>query len=431
MTTTKKGRGRPKKNSSKESEVIEPDKSKKETKDTGSAVKENPEQKKESNKSSNTNKEPEIDFGKTEDENIETVQNRKETESNKEIEPETDIEMSKEAQDFDIEDAEVIANDYSPLNPDVIHRGYESGSAQMTQTSTEEGMIIPEAELTFSDENQASAEKAKQNKETTENESGGQQNTQSAQQVTKTEPKREEKSYFSNEHSKSTETTTETPAEKRRNATKMADTLLMIYRENVPVLFKYFAQFNEGKISQMELDGEFDRAMPVLADGTTAGEYITSVNRQVDATFVITDAQVLEVREPLIDWLMEKDLKLTPAQRLGIAIGGQMVSFGLATLKQWQQNRHALNKFAEFHADWKGMGKGDIPNQRNVKSDYAPTEESRPRPEEQRQTPMDNISDLDVMESNNMMPNNSDLVDHSIHANPVILKTQQQLAISN
>ncbi len=315
-TATKKGRGRPKKEKPEET-----------PKKLKVHKKPEPEIKK------TADKEPEEKINST----TESVVYSEETEQNEPVETpmgsveekEKNEEMSKSVSEFEIEDADIVHEEYSPIDPDVIHRGYESGNNPITVSESEEGIHIPEAKLTFGDnEAEANREKAAKSESSTQQ---GQQGTNTGQkgssnQQVATKPPVEQKGYWEHTHSQSTEQTTESPAEKRRNATKMADTLLLVYRDKVPELFKYLAKFNEGKISKMELNGEIDRNMPVLEDGTTIGVYIARVNNHVEANFVISDEQIKEVREPLIDWLMEKDLKLTPQQRLLIAIGSQMVT---------------------------------------------------------------------------------------------------------
>lgn len=333
-----------------------------------------------------------------------TVDENEKQESDYNVQAENNNDMSDSSilKEFDIDDAEIITEEYSPIDDDVITRGYEGGGSAMPKNA-EDGIDIPQPALTFDSDIPVTPTEPTPNLGSSDNTPSAQGGSSSNHQQHK-----EEKSYFSNDHSSHAETSTETPAEKRRNATKMADTLLMVYRENFPTLFKYIAKFNEGKISRMELNGELDRSMPILEDGTTVGQYIAQVNKSADEMYVITDEQLAEVREPLIDWLMEKDLKLTPAQRLAIALGGHAISFGLASLQQFQQNRHAMNQFAEFHADWRNGGSSrrnntqDIPraSREQTRQEYEPTEEVRTS-----KNTMENISDLD---NTNMMPQEED-----------------------
>ncbi len=312
-------------------------------------------------------------------------------------EKETDIKEEKHMEDVvEFEEVKETNKDYSPINDDVIHRGYEQGSAQLTDEAVE----IPIPELTF-DGDQGGEDipdnnHPKPSTQTSENKqgSGGSvQSSASAQNNNKTTG-HDAKIISQPQQSQKTDRTN---AEKRKDAVKSADALLQVYQNNIPELFKHFAKFNEGKISRMELNGEIDRAMPVLADGTTVGQYISSVNRQIDQNFVITEDMKNEIREPLIDWLMEKGVELTPTQRLIMAVGSQIASFGMATVKQWQENRHALNQFAEYHADWK-KHKGDIP--------VSPRPETPTEHQATDYVPDENQTGLTVAEDENMIDHN-------------------------
>jgi hypothetical protein len=317
-------------------------------------------------------------------------------------EPETE---TTDTSGFDVQEAEVINDEYSPLNDEVIQRGYEHGNEELAAEGQE--IDIPQADLTFDSQEDVEGDIPSQpNHEAPKMDGGG--NSSFAQSSPTKAPASEEKGYWESNHSTTAETTTETPKEKRKNAAKMADTLIMVYKENVPLLFKAVAKFNEGKISRMELNGEIDRNMPIMRDGTTVGMYVSQVNAQIDKNFVITDEQAKEIREPLIDWLMEKDLKLTPSQRLAIAVGGQMVSFGLAAIQQWQQNRHAMNQFAEFHAEWRQQGGGQpqAAPQPQPETQYAeeiPPQHQEAPVQEQASTPMDNLSDHEMSDNENLI----------------------------
>lgn len=355
-----------------------------------------------------------------------------------EVIPETEEHMEEAAiSGFDIDESETVGSDYSPLADPVIMRGYEGGNNPIANEESE--ARIPTAQLTYEDDIPAQAEAVaeavatQQPAATTNNgqssfSTNGSDQTQNsgfsaASQTQKTE---EKKSFWDNSHSSRAETTTESPAEKKKNATKMADTLLMLYQSNVPLLFQSVAKFNEGKISKMELNGEIDLLMPIMEDGTTVGQYINRVNTQVEQTFVITDEQVAEVREPLIDYLMEKDFKMTPSQRLLAAVIGQMFTLGITAFGQWRQNRHALNQFAEFTVSWKRQNGGgrDIPTQaqsqpqpqqqtsaEDVAHGYEAVEQEEVHgytATEQASTPYSNLSDLDGAENQNLMAKRED-----------------------
>jgi hypothetical protein len=90
----------------------------------------------------------------------------------------------------------------------------------------------------------------------------------------------------------------------------------------------------------MELDGEL-----------TIKDYIDNHNKQVEAIFEVTEEQKNEIREPLIDVLLEQELALTPTQRLLMAVGGHLTTLGISAFQLAQNNKMALETFKQFQSD--------------------------------------------------------------------------------
>ena len=190
--------------------------------------------------------------------------------------------------------------------------------------------------------------------------------------------------------------------EKRRNAEKAAEGLLAVYAQYLPRPFKHLSKFKDGDIAKLEMNNEINTQMIVTADGQTVGGYIQQTNSQVDQIFTVTDEQLEEVKEPLIDYLVEKDIQMSPAARLGMAIGSHIFAFGVATFQMWQQNKDALNTFKEFHQE--AVRDGYRPNLATHSSQAAPkatspenltqTEEYVHQPREEAQEFFDNKGNL-------------------------------------
>ncbi len=144
------------------------------------------------------------------------------------------------------------------------------------------------------------------------------------------------------------------PKQKRDNAEKAADALLLSYSQVVPIPFKWASKFNMRKLERMEMDDLIDMQDDLDGDGTTIESYAKDINNQAEQIFVVTDQMRAELKDPLVDVLMENNLALTPTQRLMMALGGQLLQFGITAGQFYMQNRSALEFFKEKHKDNKG-----------------------------------------------------------------------------
>jgi len=147
------------------------------------------------------------------------------------------------------------------------------------------------------------------------------------------------------------------PSQKRKAAEKTADALITTYTNLVPIPFKAISSFNMRKLEQRHLKDEIDINMVIMDDGTKVRDYCEGVNQQVEETFVITKEMQDEIREPLIDVLLENNFALTPTQRLIMVVGGQIVQMGITAIQFMQQNKNAMETFKKFHEENKAMKK--------------------------------------------------------------------------
>ena len=140
------------------------------------------------------------------------------------------------------------------------------------------------------------------------------------------------------------------PAQKRKSAEKTADAMLGLYCKFVPAPFKQWASFKERKINELSLKKEIDLEMEL--DGEiTIKDYIDNTNREVEAIFEVSEEQKNEIREPLIDVLLEQELALTPTQRLIMAVGGHLTTLSISAFQLAQNNKMALETFKQFQSD--------------------------------------------------------------------------------
>lgn len=138
------------------------------------------------------------------------------------------------------------------------------------------------------------------------------------------------------------------PSQKRKNAEKDADAIITTWANFLPVIPKKMAKFNIPKLERMEMKGEIEMGMVVFVeDGTTFRQYCEGHNNKVDAQFVYTQEMRDAVKEPLVEVLLEKQVAMTPMQRL-IKVGvEQMLTFGAAAYGMMMDNKNALNQITE------------------------------------------------------------------------------------
>jgi hypothetical protein len=141
------------------------------------------------------------------------------------------------------------------------------------------------------------------------------------------------------------------PSQKRKAAEKTADALIAAYSNYIPLPFKYISSFDIIKLNTRHMNDEIDKNMVIMDDGTTVEGYCLEVNRLVNETFVITKEMQEEIRDPLIDVLLEHNAALTPTQRLILAVGIQIFQMGITSIQFLKQNRYAMETFKKFHEE--------------------------------------------------------------------------------
>lgn len=139
--------------------------------------------------------------------------------------------------------------------------------------------------------------------------------------------------------------------QKKKAAEKTADALITTYANLVPIPFKKISSFNMRKLEKRHINDEIDMHMKIIDDGTTVRDYCESVNEQAEEIFVITKDMQDEIREPLIDVLLENNFALTPTQNLIMIVGGQIVQMGISAIQLMQQNSDSMSTFKKFHEE--------------------------------------------------------------------------------
>jgi hypothetical protein len=196
-----------------------------------------------------------------------------------------------------------------------------------------------------------------------------------------------------------------TPAQKRKSAEKTAEALLSMYCQFVPMPFIKWSSFSEGKIQKMVFENKLDLSMQ-LENNVTVKDYIDGVNEQAQEVFKVSDETREEIKDPLVDVLLEQDLALTPTQRLMLAVGGHLVTMGFSAFQLSQNNKQALETFEKFHNQ---MNQQKAPvYQEQPKASKKP----RPRGEDLSKVERESVEELmREMERNNYDDSEDDIID--------------------
>lgn len=131
------------------------------------------------------------------------------------------------------------------------------------------------------------------------------------------------------------------PNTKRRAAEQTAKAILSGYAKLAPQPFKWLAKIDEQKVEQMSFEGQIDINIEV-SEGMTFDDYVKQTNEQVDEIFEVQEETLDEIREPLIEVLMEQEMELTPQQRLTMAVVSHLFQMLTVALKLRKQNNRIL-----------------------------------------------------------------------------------------
>ncbi len=145
------------------------------------------------------------------------------------------------------------------------------------------------------------------------------------------------------------------PNTKRKAAEQTASALLNGYAKLAPKPFKWLAKIDEEKIEKLSFDGQIDISIEV-SEGMTFDDYMKQTNEQVDEIFEVEQETLDEIREPLVEVLMEQQLELTPQQRLTMAVFSHLMQMLTVALKLRKQN----NRILTYQKKITGMNKVQV-----------------------------------------------------------------------
>ena len=139
--------------------------------------------------------------------------------------------------------------------------------------------------------------------------------------------------------------------EKREAMEKTADTILLAYRNYIPLPFIFFSSYDNKKLEKLHRNDEINLDTQVKRDGTTFREYVKTFNDNVEQAFSVTDAEVEALKDPLVDVLMEKEIALTPTQRLLFTAGQLLVAKVMMSIKFLREKKSDIEEMKEIHQE--------------------------------------------------------------------------------
>ncbi len=136
------------------------------------------------------------------------------------------------------------------------------------------------------------------------------------------------------------------PEQKRKAVKATAELVMDAYCMHVPKPFKHFGKFNEYKWDKMVFEGILNPNIEV-EPGVTAESFKNHRNQQVDEIFTVTPEVRKSIQEPLEEVLMQRNIMLTPEQRLMGAILMHVGSMAFASFQLSRENKEMLSAFKE------------------------------------------------------------------------------------
>jgi hypothetical protein len=316
----------------------------------------------------------------------------------------------KEIENIDKDSAEVnIANedDYNPLEEAVQDRGYTKGMIQnnnVTERIIDEPMynsntsVRPNVDDKLLNPHSENTNSNNSGNSRSNNSSNNSSNNYSSNENQPPPPQSENSSNSFNEEKGGSEKKL-TLKEQRDGAEKTADIVLLAWKNYLPLPFIYFGKVNVKKLKEAEKKGEIDLQAPVDRRGTLIIERIEKFNKDVENSFEVTDEEVNAIREPLIDVLMEKEVSLTPTQRLIFVAGQFVVAKVINVVKLISEQREMISEMKEMYKE----------NREMIEKAAAADRSARREKIKREKPPIQVVEEDDVIDDDEFVKNNSDV----------------------
>ena len=277
----------------------------------------------------------------------------------------------KEIENIDKDSEEInIANDndYNPLEEAVEDRGYTKGMIQNNNVSeriidepmynsntsvrpnVDDKLLNPHSENTNSNNSGNSVNSRGSRNNNSSNNNTNNNYSSNNYNENQPSPQSENSSNSFNEEKGGNEKKL-TAKEQRDGAEKTADIALLAWKNYLPLPFVYFGKIDVKKLKNAEKKGEIDLQAPVDRRGTLFIERVEKFNREVETSFEVTDEEVNAIREPLIDVLMEKEVSLSPTQRLMFVAGQFVVAKVINVVRLISEQREMISDMKEMHKE--------------------------------------------------------------------------------
>lgn len=160
---------------------------------------------------------------------------------------------------------------------------------------------------------------------------------------------------------------------KKKAINKTARMISRAYAHWIPLGVRWVAKVPEKKLQRMQWSDEIDVNVKLdMPDGTepTIAEYIYTYNEEIDKNIVITEEQREEFEDALKDVLEEKQVAMTPTQRLVACMFEQTATLVMIGI----QNRHIMMKNLNFWKEVHEEKKREKESRRNPPKPKPPSE---------------------------------------------------------
>lgn len=144
------------------------------------------------------------------------------------------------------------------------------------------------------------------------------------------------------------------PDTKRKAIRKTSEIIAKIYAGALPLLPKMISKIPEAKLERMSWNDEIDLGMRLeLPDGskTNVGSYIRVYNQQLDDELIITPDQQKDFQDCLKDVLEEKQVAMTPMQRLTATVCAHAFTMLSVAVQNTIMMKKNLDYWKEVHEE--------------------------------------------------------------------------------
>jgi hypothetical protein len=183
--------------------------------------------------------------------------------------------------------------------------------------------------------------------------------------------------------------------QKRDAVEKTADAILQTGKSILPLPFIMLGTINTNKIEDMHDEGLIDKFSEVPEHEMPLIDFAKAFNMQVQDNMQITDEEIETLREPLIDVLDEKQIALTPTQRLIGAVVSVLAPKAIGAFQFFNEGRRTLKKMSLYHQQKLEILKNDVDARNRANGTIVTPQPSSATPNQANTTDNTDIPDDD------------------------------------